>query len=489
VKVTTERTANCQAIVTVEVDEEQITDTMKRAAQKISRIRPIPGFRPGKAPYERVERAVGKELLRDEAIDELAQSLYKQVLKDENIEPYDAGKLDISQKEPLILKFTVPTRPVVTLGDYHSIHLQPEPVQVLDDEVDRVLEQLRREQTALTPVTRAVQLDDHVTVDLQGGIEGQTPMDRQGLLLRVEPKTGAFPWIEQLVGVNPNEPRTITYTYPENSGNAGKVATYTVTVTDIKEPQMPNLDDEFAKSIGAFENLEQLRGRIRANLLQQKQSEEDNRFEEQVIDAVIAQSQIDMPDTMVEDETSLEVSRMKEAAQRIGLTWEKYLQLGGKDEQTVRQDARPRAEKRVKRLLMLMELAEAEKIAVTAKDVDVEIDRRAMLAEQQGGRAAQTRRELSTPDARQNIEFGIKLGKTIMHMVALAKGEPTSGKILTPEMVQRAEQRAREQAAAQAAAAQAAAVSPSGLITDPSQVRAQDWPHGLDKPLIPGQNQ
>ena len=489
VKVTTERTLNCEAIVTVEVDEEQVASAMKRAAQKISRIRPIPGFRPGKAPYDRIERVVGKEMLRDEAIDDLAQSLYKQVLKDENIEPYDAGKLDIPQKEPLILKFTVPTRPVVTLGDYRSIHLQPKPVEVTDDEVAKVIEQLRSNQATMTPVTRAVQLNDLVTMDLKGGVEGLTQTDRQGLQLRIDPKEGAFPWIDQLVGANVNEPRTITYTYPDNTANAGKVATYTVTVTDIKEPQLPNIDDEFAKSISSFETLEQLKGRIRTNLKEQKQVEEDNRFEDEVMDAVIAQSQIAMPASMIEDETELEIGRTKETAARFGLTWEKYLQLGGKDEKAVREEAHPQAEKRVKRLLALMELAEDEKIEVTGKDVDVEIDRRALIVERQGGRAAQARRELSTPDVRHNIEFSIKLGKTIARMVAIAKGEPTTGQILTPEIVQRAEQLAREQAEAQQAAAEIATLSPSGLIPDPTQVRTQDWPRGLDKPLIPGQNQ
>jgi trigger factor len=486
VKVTTERAANCEAIVTVEVDEEQVTGAMKRAAQKISRLRPIPGFRPGKAPYDRIERTVGKEMLRDEAIDDLAQSLYKQILKDENIEPYDAGKLDIAQKEPLILKFTVPTRPVVTLGDYRSIHLQPKPVEVTDDEVNKVIEQLRTGQATMTPVTRGVQLNDLVTIDIKGGIAGQTQMDRQGLELRVDPKESAFPWIEQLVGANANETRMVTYTYStESSANAGKIATYTVTVTDIKEPQLPNLDDEFAKSVSSFETLEQLKGRIRANLKEQKQVEEDNRFEDEVIDAAIAQAQIAFPASMLDDETDIEVRRMKETAQRLGLTWEKFLQLGGKDEKVVREEVRPRAENRVKRLLTLMELAEAEKIEVTGKDVDVEIDRSAMTAESQGGRAAQTRRELSTPDARRNIEFSIKLGKTVERMVASAKGEPTTGKILTPEMVQRAEQRAREQAETE----QATTTSPSGLITDPSQVRAQDWPRGLERPAIPGQDQ
>lgn len=488
-KVTTERTQNCEAIITVEVDEEQVADAMKRAAQKISRLHPIPGFRPGKAPYERIERAVGKDMLREQAIDELARGLYKKVLADEKIEPYDMGKLDVAQTEPLILKFTVPTRPVVTLGDYRSIHLHPKPVEVTDDEVNQVLEQLRRGQATMTPVTRAVQLNDLVTLDIKGGIEGQPQIDQQNLQLRVDPKESAFPWIEQLVGTNANEPRLITYTYPENTANAGKTATYTVTVTDIKEPQLPNLDDAFAQSVSSFETLEQLKGRIRANLMEQKQAEENARFEDEVIDAVVAQAQITFPASMIEDEIDLEIKRMKEKAQRIGLTWEKYLHLGGKDENTVRAEVRPNAEKRIRRLLTLMELAEAEKIEVTSKEVDVEIDRSATMAEAQGGRAAQTRRELSTPDSRRNIEFNIKLGKTVAQMVAIAKGEPTSGKILTPEMIRRAEQRAREQAAEKETAAQAAAVSPSGLITDPSKVRAEDWPRGLERPVIPGQDQ
>lgn len=482
-KVNTERTPECSAVVRVEVDDQQMDRALKTAAQKISRARPMPGFRPGKAPYTVVERAVGKDALRDEAIEELAQSLYKQVLKDENIDPYDAGKLDIEQKEPLVLKFTIPTRPVVTLGDYTSVHMRPNEVTVADEEVDQVLKRFQEEQAQMVPVTRPVQMGDMLTADVQGGIEGQEPNENKALQIRMDTEKPVFPWIEQLVGMNPNEARTVTYTYPEDESNpnlSGKTATYTVTVTDIKEPHLPGIDDELAKTISQYESLDQLKGYVRQTLLKQKESEEENRFTDQVVDAVVDQSQISYPASMLEDEINQDVERSKDFARRLGLTWEKYLELSGKSEAEFREEARPRAEKRLKRLLVVLKLMEAEKTEVSSKDIDVEIDRRAQEAVRTGGRAEQVRRSLSNASSRQDIEFNLRMAKTIDRMVAMAKGEPTSGRILTPQML-REEQHAREQSE------QAQQAPAGGLITDPSKVRPEDWPKGLDRPVIPGQ--
>jgi trigger factor len=485
VKVTTERTPDCQAIVNVEVDDEQLKRATEAAARRISRVRPIPGFRPGKAPVATVERTVGKDALREEAVEELAQSLYKQVLKDEKIDAYDAGKLDIAQKEPLVLKFTVPTRPEVKLGDYQSVHMRPKEVTATDEEVDQVLQRYQMDQAEMTPVTRPVQMGDLVTVDVNGGIEGQATNENKGLQVRMESEKPIFPWLDQLVGMNPNETRTITYRYPDDDANpnlAGKTAAYTVTVTDIKETHLPAVDDELAKAVSQYENVAQLRGYIRNTLQQQKEREEDARFTDEVIDAIVNQSEIHYPALMLEDEINQETERSKQLAQRLGLTWDKYLSLSGKNEQEYREEQRPRAEQRLKRLLVMLELMEAEKVEVTSKEVDVEIDRRAEEAAQQGGRADQTRRALSAPSARHDLEFNLKLGKTVDRVVAMAKGEPVSGRIVTPEMV-REEERARQQAAA----AEQAARSSGGLITDPSQVRSEDWPRGLDRPIIPGE--
>lgn len=473
-KVTTERTPDCNAIVTVEVDDEQVQHALRDVAQRIARTRQIPGFRPGKAPYEVVARTVGKNRLLDAVIEDLVQSLYKQVLQDENIQPYDTGKADVVQREPLILRFTVPTRPVVTLGDYRSVQLRPPPIVVSDEEVNQVIEQLRQEQVEMTPVTRPVQMGDLVTLDVQGGIAGNAPLESQGLQVRVEANTAVLPWVTQLIGVNANEPRSITYTYPADTPlkeQAGQTATYTVTVTEIKETHLPALDDDFARAISEFQTLDQLKGNIRITLHAQKEKEQEDRFADEVLDAVVEQAQVAFPAVMLQDELDRELAESKNNAQRLGMTWEKYLQLAAKSESAFREQLRPRAEQRLKRLLVLMQLADAEKIEVSDKDVDVEIDRRAEEAARAGGRADQTRRTLSTPDSRRTIEFSIKITKTLRWLVTMARGEPTSGKIITPEMLR----------------AQREAPTPGGLITDPSKSRAAEWPRGLERPVVPGE--
>src|SRR5919202_2766394 len=151
-KISTELTPDRQAIVTVEVDEDQMQRALQRAAQHASRIRPVPGFRPGKAPYNLVERALGKELLVEEAIDDLSRSLYKQVLKESDIEPVEVGQLEVVQKEPPVFRYTIPVKPEVKLGDYHSLHLTPGEIQVTDEEVNSVLERFQSNQATLAPV-------------------------------------------------------------------------------------------------------------------------------------------------------------------------------------------------------------------------------------------------------------------------------------------------------------------------------------------------
>jgi trigger factor len=468
-KASTELTPDHQAIVTVEVEEQEMQRALARAAQHVSRLRPIPGFRPGKAPYSLVERAVGKEMLVEEAIEDLSKSLYKDILKENNIEPADQGHLEVVQKEPPVLKYTIPKRPEVKVGEYQSIHLTPGEVQVSDDEVNQVLDRYRMGQATMVPVARGIQKGDVATLDIKGGVPDHDPVNETNIRVAVgDPKEPGLPFEDQLMGMNAGETKEITYSYPEDYNDEafrGKTANYTITLNDIKETQMPELTDDFAQAVSQFQTLEQFRGSIRDILRRQKEADEESHFADQVVDALVDKSEILFPPVMLERETESDLERLKNDVKKIGLTWEKYLELSGKTQDQVREDIRPRAERQLKRALVLNELAEIEKPEVTRDEVEKDIDRRVQVTERAGGNPQVARRSYTTREARQNIEFNLRLNKTIGKLIATAKGEPVSGKILTPGMLSDRE----------------TSPIPTGLITDPSKVRAEEWPKGLEK--------
>lgn len=464
--ITKEITPDRQAIVTVEVDDDQMQAAMKRAAQHISRLRPMPGFRPGKAPYEMVERTFGKDLLVEEAVEDLSRSLYRQVLVDNDLNPIDVGNLEVVQKEPPVFKYTIPVVPEVKLGDYKSIHMKPEAVEVADKEVDDVLNRFQLTQATVTPVERPVQNGDVITVDVVGGVEGQEPVNERGVRVTVGDKTQAhLPFDEQLLGMNVGEAREIDHAYPEDYEDEkfrGKTAHYSVTLQDIKETQLPELSDEFAQAVSQFKTLDQFKGNIRDIVRRTKERDGEIKFANDVLQAVVELSEIAYAPQMLEHEVEHDLEHFKENIQQMGLAWDKYVTLSGKTEEQLKQEMSPTAEKRLKQLLVLGELIKAENITVTNEQVKNDIERRVQQAVQEGGNANVIRRALNQKDARENIAFNLRVNQVMNRIVAMAKGEPVSGLILTPDMV-RGEN-----------------PIPTGLITDPRQVREQDWPKGLE---------
>lgn len=442
---------------------------LRRAAQAVSRHRPVHGFRPGKAPYELVERAVGKELLLEQAIEDLSQSVYRQVLKESDIQPVDMGSFDIVQKDPPIFKYTIPVKPEIKLGDYQSLHMTPGEPEVTDAEVNEVIERFQLNQATMVPVTRGAQSGDVITIDVVGGVPDLSPFEERNLRVKIGGDGELrLPFDEQLSGMNAGETRELDYTYPDDAEDEelrGKTAHYTVTLHDIKETQLPTLNDDFARAISQFQTLEQFKGNIRDILRRQKEREEQSRFANSVLDAIVERSEISYPPVLLERELEHDLEHLQEDVKRLGLTWDKYLQLSGKSEEEVKAGLRPNAERRLKQLLILGELMDAENIQVDRDEISADIERRVKEAVDNGATANVARRSYNAKDARDNIAFNLRVNKTVNKIVAMVKGEPTSGKILTPEML-RGE----------------TSPIPSGLITDPRQVREQDWPRGLAQP-------
>lgn len=463
--ITKEITPDRLAIVTVEVDDDQMQSAMKRAAQNISRIRPMPGFRPGKAPYEMVERTFGKDVLVEEAVEDLSRSLYRQVLKENDLNPIDSGNLEVVQKEPLILKYTIPVVPEVKLGDYKSIRMQPEKIEVTEQEVNDVLNRFQLTQATMTPVERPVQAGDVITVDVSGGVEGEEPVDENGLRVTVGERAQAYlPFDENLVGMNSGDVREFDYTYAEDYGDEnyrGKTAHYQVTLQDIKEQQLPELTDEFAQAVSQFTTLEEFKGNIYDIVHRTKERDRDVKFANDVLQAVVDQSEIAYAPQMLNHELEHDLEHFKENIQEMGLSWDNYVRLSGKTEEEIKSGLKPNAEKRLKQLLVLGELIKAENVVVTNEQVKADIERRVQESVEHGANANVVRRAYNTADARENIAFNLRVNQVMNRIVAMAKGEPVSGLILTPEMV-RGEN-----------------PIPTGLITDPRQVR-QELAKGIE---------
>lgn len=463
--ITKEFTPDRLAIVTVEVDEKQMQGALRHAAQQVSRLRPMPGFRPGKAPYEIVERAFGKELLVEQAVEDLSRSLYRDILRDPEIQPVDLGQLEIVQKEPPIFKYTIPVAPAVKLGDYKSIRMTPDPVEVTDAEVDEVISNFQNRQATMAPVTRVVQNGDMITADIAGGVAGLEPVDEKDLRLVVgDEKQGHLPWDSQIVGMDAGETREIDYTYPEDFEDEtvrGRAAHYTVTVHDIKARQLPELTDEFAQAVSQFKTLDQFKGNIREIIRREKEQQAVVKFANDVLQAVTDQAEIAYPPVMLEHEFTHRLERLKQDVKHLGLTWENYIRFSGKTEEQLKEELRPQAEQSLKQTLVLGELMRAENITASRQEVNADIERRIKEAEQAGTQADVARRAFTQKDARENIEFNLRVNKVMTKLVAIAKGETAGGVILTPDML-RGEN-----------------AIPTGLITDPEQVRRE-----LEKGLV-----
>lgn len=464
--ITKEITPDRLAIVTVEVDEDQMQGAMKHAAQTISRLRPMPGFRPGKAPYEMVERTFGKDVLMEEAVEELSRNLYRQVIKDADLSPIEVGNLEIVQKDPPIFKYTIPVVPEVKLGDYKSIQMRPEEAQVTDQEVGDVLNRFQLAQATITPVERPVQKGDLITVEVSGGVEGEEPVEETDLRVTVGDRTQAYlPFDENMLGMNAGETREFDYVYPEDYADEkfrGKTAHYKVTLQDIKEQQLPELTDDFAKAVSQFTSLEQFKGNIREILRRTKERDTEVKFANDVLQAVVDHSEIAFAPQMLDHELEHDLQHFKENIQEMGLSWENYVRLSGKTEEQIKDELKPNAEKRLKQLLVLGELIKTEAVTVTNEQVKQDIEHRIQEAVANGANPQVARRSYSSQDARENIAFNLRVNQVMNRIVAMAKGEPVSGLILTPDMV-RGEN-----------------PIPTGLITDPRQVREQDWPKGIE---------
>uniref|UniRef100_A0A831X7C2 Trigger factor n=1 Tax=Thermorudis peleae TaxID=1382356 RepID=A0A831X7C2_9BACT len=388
-KVTVERLPQSAVRLDIAADPEEFERAFERAFRRINQQVAIPGFRPGRAPRALVERRLGREVIVHEAHHELMDQLYRKALEQEDLTPVSEPVVEVYQDEPLAFRVEVQVYPRVELNDYRSVRVEPREVSVTDDEIDQVIEDLRKSQSVWVEPEqpRHPTSADQVTIDLQA-FEGdepfQSPLEGMPFVLG---ESSLFPQIEEAIrNLLPGESAEFDIAFAEddervNPDLRGKTLHYKVTLREVKERELPELDDEFARSVGDFQTLDELRQRIRDDLLRQKALAARSEVLNEAVEKVTEQATVEVPPALVERQVELQIERLREDLRQQGSSLEEYLRLSQKSLEDLKAELRPGAEQRLRQSLVLETFAKIEGIEVSEEDLVQEIERLSSASE------------------------------------------------------------------------------------------------------------
>jgi trigger factor len=365
---TIERLPESQVAVDVELESERVEKALNQASRRIARKVRIPGFRPGKAPRSIVEARFGRASLYEEAIDELVREAYREILGKEEFNPVAEAELDVTSLEPFAFRLTIPVYPTITLGDYQSLRFAEEVGAVTDEDVAAVLERLQAEQTMWqTPdPPRPAELEDRLTADLVGRTGENEFEQRSNVQIALVSEAHVPGFAEGLVGAEIGQTVEVNVTLPEDleeEALAGQEATYSVTIHDIKEPEVPPLDDDFAVSFGQEDTLEEMRARIRQELEEAEEQRARGRVLDQMVEAIVEGAETDIPQVLVHQEAEGLFESQETQLRRLQISMPQFFDYTGKSEEEFREELRETALERVRRSLVLQEFASAEDLA------------------------------------------------------------------------------------------------------------------------------
>ncbi len=378
-KVATKEIGNSQIVLDIEVEDERLEKAVDQAYRRVVNRINVPGFRRGKAPRALVERMVGREALVEDAVEHLVPEVVEAAVKEQDIKMVARPRLEVVSTQPLQVKATVPVKPKVELGDYRSLEIARQPADVDDEKVQGVLDRLRESHATWEPVERVVERGDRVALDLNGRVEEQTLVDSKDAEYVVDPE-GPQPapgFADQLLGMKIDEERSFVLTLPEDYRRrelANKPADFTVTIHGVKERRLPDVDDDFAKTVGdEYETAEQLRAGIHKQLLESEEQTRTREHEDAVIQSVVDQAKVDLPPQLVEEESQRHLDQLSSSLDRQGITVEQYLRFTGRNESQLRAELMAQGERSVRRSEVLNAVARAEGFEASDDEVRQEL--------------------------------------------------------------------------------------------------------------------
>ena len=370
------------AKLTVEVPAEQFEKALTTAFNKNKSRFNIPGFRKGKAPQAMVEKMYGVEVLYEDAINEALDATYGDAVTESKLDVVSRPEIDVVQVEKgkeLIYTATVAVKPEVTLGEYKGIEVEKASAEVSDEDIEAELKKVKEQNARLITVEdRAVEDGDQTVVDFEGFVDG-TPFEGgkgEDYPLTIGSHSFIDTFEEQLIGKNIGEECEVNVTFPEEyhaKELAGKPAVFKVTVKEIKRKELPELNDEFAGEVSEFETLEEYKNDVKAKLSLTKQKEAATENENHVVDKVVENATMDIPEPMIDSQVNNMVNDYARRMQSQGLSLEQYMQFTGMTIDTLKEQMKPQAVKRIQTRLVLEAIVKAENITVSDEAVEKEI--------------------------------------------------------------------------------------------------------------------
>jgi len=413
--------------VEAEVPADEVERRIQQAARELGRQMRIDGFRKGKVPPAVVIRRLGREAVLDEALRSSLGSWYVDAIDEAGIAPVGEPELDVgdlpTEGQPLAFSIEIGVRPRAKLGEYKGLEVGKREPHVTEEAIDEELERLRDRFAMLETVERPAATGDHVVIDYVGSIDGEPFEGGEGRDQLLELGSGRLipGFEEQLTGAEAGQTRTVAVTFPEDYGtHGGEDASFEVDVKEVKAKQLPELDDEFASSAAGFDSLSELRDDIGTRLKESDERAIEREFEEAVLSAAVDGAEVDAPAKLVHARAHEMLERMLTALERQGISKETYLQITGKDEESLAHEAEPEASQALKREAVLAGIVEAEQIEPTDEELltaltpiaerDSEKPEELFAQLRKAGRVDRLREDLATAQA---IELLVREAKPI----------------------------------------------------------------------------
>lgn len=383
VNVNLEKLENSRVKLSIDADAAQLEEGLAHAYRKVVKQVSVPGFRKGKVPRPILERQYGVSFLFEDAIDYLLPKLYGQAIEEQELRPVGQPDISIEKIEPsegFSFIAEVDVFPEIELGEYKNVAVEQVVKTVSEQDVEEQLKDLQQRHSELVVVDSRtdVQEGDHANIDFKGYIDGEAFPGGAAEDYPLEIGSGQFipGFEEQLVGMNIDEEKDIVVTFPEEYSPelAGKEATFSVKIRGLKERLVAELDDEFAKDVSEFSTLAELKADIRERLGEELTRRTKNDLENSILEQIIDNSEIVLPNSLVEEQAEYLMSNFNMSLMYQGLNLEKYAELTGTDEDAIKEDMREQATQQIKKDLILSEIIKLEGISVSEEEINSKLE-------------------------------------------------------------------------------------------------------------------